>query len=41
MYVLTKAQRLALKRVFDRVPLVGEWNGKTNMPVNALTDARS
>lgn len=38
MTALTKAQRKALKRVFDRTPLVLEWNGKTNMPRNALAD---
>jgi putative SOS response-associated peptidase YedK len=26
-YILTKAQRAALKRVFDRQPLVLKWNG--------------
>jgi putative SOS response-associated peptidase YedK len=29
MTVLTKAQRAALKRVFDRQALVLRWNGKT------------
>lgn len=35
MNVLTKAQRQALKRVFDRQALVLVWNGKTNMPSRA------
>lgn len=33
---ITKAQRAALKRVFDRTPLYIEWNGKTNMAYNAM-----
>ena len=36
MSVITREQRKALKRVFDRQPLTLEWNGKTNMPYNAM-----
>lgn len=39
MNVLTKAQRAALKRVFDRQALVLEWNGKTYMPSRAANYA--
>ena len=39
--VLTREQRKALKRVFDRTPLVLKWNGKTNMPTNGLADWHS
>lgn len=35
MNVLTKAQRVALKRVFDRQALVLVWDGKTKMPRRA------
>lgn len=35
MQVLTKAQRIALKRVFDRSPLFILWDGKTWMPTSA------
>ena len=35
MEAITKAQRAALKRVFDRQALVLVWNGKTNMPSRA------
>lgn len=32
---ITKEQRKALKRVYDRCPLFLLWNGKTWMPTNA------
>lgn len=35
MNVLTKAQRVALKRVFDRQALVLVFDGKTHMPRRA------
>jgi hypothetical protein len=34
MQVLTKAQKLALKRVFDRTPLFVLWDGKCFMPTS-------
>lgn len=35
---ITKQQRVALKRVFDRCPLFLLWNGKTWMPTNGSPD---
>lgn len=35
MTVTTRAQRQALKRLFDRQALILIWNGKTQMPSRA------
>lgn len=39
MKPFTKAQRVALKRVFDRQALVLEWDGRTKMPRRAANYA--